>query len=152
MESIKNTFISSTFWTERIGPTAALKTLEIMEREKSWEVITKIGKEIRNRTKKLANNYDLKVSIKGIPALTGFSIDSKNSIQYKTLITQEMLSNGYLAGDSVYVCTEHTQEVIDGYFKNLENIFKLIQDCENGRDIKKLLKDEVCHTGFRRLT
>ncbi len=152
MEEAQSTFISSTFWTERIGPTAALKTLEIMEREKSWEVITKIGKEIRNRTKKLANNYDLKVSIKGIPALTGFSIDSKNSIQYKTLITQEMLSNGYLAGDSVYVCTEHTQEVIDGYFKNLENIFKLIQDCENGRDIKKLLKDEVCHTGFRRLT
>ncbi len=152
MEEAQSTFISSTFWTERIGPTAALKTLEIMEREKSWEVITKLGKEIRNRTKKLANNYDLKVSIKGIPALTGFSIDSKNSIQYKTLITQEMLSNGYLAGDSVYVCTEHTQEVIDGYFENLENVFKLIQDCENGRDIKKLLKDEVCHTGFRRLT
>ena len=63
-----------------------------------------------------------------------------------------MLSNGYLAGNSVYVCTEHTQEVIDGYFENLENVFKLIQDCENGRDIKKLLKDEVCHTGFRRLT
>ena len=123
-----------------------------MEREKSWEVITKLGKEIRNRTKKLANNYDLKVYIKGIPALTGFSIDSKNSIKYKTLITQEMLSNGYLAGDSVYVCTKHTQEVIDGYFENLENVFKLIQDCENGRDIKKLLKDEVCHTGFRRLT
>ncbi len=152
MEEAQSTFISSTFWTERIGPTAALKTLEIMEREKSWEVITKLGKEIRNRTKKLANNYDLKVSIKGIPALTGFSIDSKNSIQYKTLITQEMLSNGYLAGNSVYVCTEHTQEVIDGYFENLENVFKLIQDCENGRDIKKLLKDEVCHTGFRRLT
>ena len=152
MEEAQSTFISSTFWTERIGPTAALKTLEIMEREKSWEVITKLGKEIRNRTKKLANNYDLKISIKGIPALTGFSIDSKNSIQYKTLITQEMLSNGYLAGDSVYVCTEHTKEVIDGYFENLENVFKLIQDCENGRDIKKLLKDEVCHTGFRRLT
>ena len=152
MEEAQSTFISSTFWTERIGPTAALKTLEIMEREKSWEVITKLGKEIRNRTKKLANNYDLKVSIKGIPALTGFSIDSKNSIQYKTLITQEMLSNGYLAGDSVYVCTKHTQEVIDGYFENLGNVFKLIQDCENGRDIKKLLKDEVCHTGFRRLT
>ena len=35
MKSAEQTFISSTFWTERIGPTAALKTLEIMEREKS---------------------------------------------------------------------------------------------------------------------
>ena len=37
MEAAQKTFISSTFWTERIGPTAALKTLEIMEREKSWK-------------------------------------------------------------------------------------------------------------------
>ena len=34
MASAQSTFISSTFWTERIGPTAALKTLEIMQREK----------------------------------------------------------------------------------------------------------------------
>jgi len=129
-----------------------LKTLEIMEREKSWETITKIGNEIRDRTKKLANDYDLKISSKGIAALTGFDIESKNSLEYKTLITQEMLSNGFLAGNSVYVCTEHKPEVIDGYFETLDNVFKLIQECENGRDIKKLLIDEVCHTGFRRLT
>ncbi len=152
MEEAQSTFISSTFWTERIGPTAALKTLEIMEREKSWETITKIGNEIRDRTKKLANDYDLKISSKGIAALTGFDIESKNSLEYKTLITQEMLSNGFLAGNSVYVCTEHKPEVIDGYFETLDNVFKLIQECENGRDIKKLLIDEVCHTGFRRLT
>ena len=30
MSAAQETFISSTFWTERIGPTAALKTLEIM--------------------------------------------------------------------------------------------------------------------------
>ncbi len=44
MEATQSTFISSTFWTERIGPTAALKTLEVMEREKSWEQITSTGK------------------------------------------------------------------------------------------------------------
>ena len=152
MEEAQSTFISSTFWTERIGPTAALKTLEIMEREKSWEIITKIGKEIRDRIQKLANQHDLKILSKGIPALTGFDIDSKNSLEYKTLITQEMLSDGYLAGNSVYVCTHHTPEVINGYFETLNKVFKLINECENGRDIKKLLKDEVCHTGFRRLT
>ena len=37
MDAAQSTFISSTFWTERIGPSAALKTLEVMEREKSWE-------------------------------------------------------------------------------------------------------------------
>ena len=119
MEAAQSTFISSTFWTERIGPTAALKTLEIMEREKSWEIITKTGDEIRYRTKKLADHYNLKISTNGIAALTGFSIESKNSLEYKTLISQEMLSKGYLAGNSVYVCTEHTPKVINGYFSIL---------------------------------
>ena len=47
MEAAQNTFISSTFWTERIGPTAALATLEVMEETKSWQVITNIGKKMR---------------------------------------------------------------------------------------------------------
>ncbi len=54
MEAAQNTFISSTFWTERIGPTAALKTLEVMQKEKSWEVITKIGLKVQK--KKLGKN------------------------------------------------------------------------------------------------
>ena len=34
MNKAKNSFISSTFWSDRIGPAAALKTLEIMKEEK----------------------------------------------------------------------------------------------------------------------
>ena len=32
MEECQKTFISSTFWTERIGPSAAIKTIEIMKK------------------------------------------------------------------------------------------------------------------------
>ena len=39
MDSAKKSFISSTFWTERIGPVAALKTLEIITKKKSWKNI-----------------------------------------------------------------------------------------------------------------
>ena len=54
MQSITKTFISSTFWTESIGPTAALKTLEIMERKKSWKYITNLGLFIKKRWLMLA--------------------------------------------------------------------------------------------------
>ena len=43
MEFAQSSFISSTFWTERLGPTAALKSLEVMERERSWEKVSNIG-------------------------------------------------------------------------------------------------------------
>jgi glutamate-1-semialdehyde 2,1-aminomutase len=151
MEAAQSTFISSTFWTERIGPTAALKTLEVMERVKSWETITQKGLGIRAGWQRLADKHELKIDHWGLPALTGFTFKSDNALAYKTLITQEMLANGYLASNSVYVCTEHTQEVIAGYFDALDPLFATIKECEEGQDVMRLLKGPVCHGGFKRL-
>lgn len=151
MEAAQTTFISSTFWTERIGPAAALKTLEVMERLKSWDVITKIGLNIRQKWQELADKHELAISHWGIPSLTGFTIESENAIKYKTLITQEMLKKGYLAANSVYTCIEHTPDIIEGYFHALDPVFKLIKECEEGRDIDSLLNGPVCHSGFKRL-
>jgi glutamate-1-semialdehyde 2,1-aminomutase len=151
MEAAQSTFISSTFWTERIGPTAALKTLEVMERVKSWETITQTGLNIRERWQQLANKHGLGISHWGLPALTGYTFQSDNALAYKTLITQEMLAQGYLASNCVYVSTEHTKEVVDGYFAALEPLFATIKECEEGRDVMSLLKGPVCHGGFKRL-
>ena len=151
MEAAQSTFISSTFWTERIGPTAALKTLEVMERMKSWDVITQTGLSIRARWQSLAEATGLELDHWGLPALTGFTIRSAKSLEYKTLITQEMLARGYLASNSVYVCIDHTTEVVDGYFEALEPVFRMIKECEEGRDVMSLLKGPVCHGGFKRL-
>lgn len=151
MEAAQTTFISSTFWTERIGPSAALKTLEVMERLKSWDQITQTGLQIRQGWQVLADKHELAVSHWGLPALTGFSFDSPNALAYKTLITQEMMARGYLASNAVYVCTEHTPELVNAYFAELDPIFGLIKECEEGRAVEQLLKGPVCHGGFKRL-
>ena len=151
MEAAQNTFISSTFWTERIGPTAALKTLDVMERVKSWEQITQTGHDITDRWKTLANKHGLSITTNGLPALTSFSFNSSMALAYKTFITQEMLARGYLAGTSVYVCTDHTSEVVADFFAALDPIFGLVKECEEGRDVTSLLKGPVCHGGFKRL-
>jgi glutamate-1-semialdehyde 2,1-aminomutase len=151
MEAAQSTFISSTFWTERIGPTAALKTLEVMERERSWEAITRVGSDITSRWKLLASRHGLAIITNGLPALAGYSFDSPNALAYKTLITQEMLKKGYLAGTSVYVSTEHTPEIVDSYFSELDPLFGLIKECEDGRDVMSLLKGPICHGSFKRL-
>ncbi|MDO8769891.1 MAG: aminotransferase class III-fold pyridoxal phosphate-dependent enzyme [Burkholderiaceae bacterium] len=151
MEAAQSTFISSTFWTERIGPSAALKTLEVMERLQSWDTITQTGLQIRQRWQQLADKHGLNIDHWGLPALTGFTFQSPNALAYKTLITQEMLAKGYLAGNSVYVCTEHTPEIVEGFFEALDPVFGLIKACEEGRDVMSLLKGPVCHGGFKRL-
>lgn len=151
MQSAQDTFISSTFWTERIGPTAALKTLEVMEREQSWDRITSTGMSIGERWQQLAKRHGLELQLTGLPALIGFSIASADMLKYKTLITQEMLKKGFLAATAVYVCTEHTPEVVDRYFDALDPLFGLIAECEAGRSVDELLEGPVCHSGFTRL-
>ena len=151
MQAAQSTFISSTFWTERIGPSAALKTLEVMEREKSWEIISETGTRISNGWKDLAKKYGLALQTSGIPAISGFGIVSPKSLEYKTLITQEMLAKGYLASNVVFACTEHDEDIVAGYFEALDPIFETIAKCEDGLNIDSLLKGPVCHTGFKRL-
>ena len=151
MEAAQSTFISSTFWTERIGPTAALKTLEVMERMRSWELITQIGLGVTNRWKDLAMKHGLSITTSGLPAITSFAVDSPHALAYKTLITQEMLAKGYLATTLMFICTDHSPEVLDGYFEALDPVFALIRQCEDGKDVMDLLNGPVCHGGFRRL-
>ena len=151
MESAQASFISSTFWTERIGPTAALKTLEVMENIQSWKIITDIGKSIREKLKDLAFANDLDITFSGIPALTTFSFNSDNDLEYKTFITQEMLKKNFLATNAIYTCINHTPSVIDDFILALDPIFKDIKECENGKDVKKFLEGPTCHSGFKRL-
>ncbi len=151
MEYAQRTFISSTFWTERIGPTAALKTLEIMEREKSWQYITKQGKKLREGFNLLAENHGLKILNNGIAALCGYTFKSIYSLKYKTFITQEMLKKGFLATNSCYLSISHSDKIIGDYLSELDPIFKKISQCEDGLPIDSLLETSCCHKGFERL-
>jgi glutamate-1-semialdehyde aminotransferase len=152
MEAAQKTFISSTFWTERIGPSAALKTLEIMERIKSWEIITATGKKMQEGWLKIADNHNLKIRISGIPALSTYAFQSGKNLEYKTLITQEMLKKGFLASTNFYAAIVHTDKEFDKYFVALDEVYHSIRKCENGElNIYDLLEVPVCHTGFQRL-
>tara|TARA_B100000780_G_scaffold259775_1_gene211033 strand:+ start:1169 stop:2488 length:1320 start_codon:yes stop_codon:yes gene_type:complete len=152
MESAQKTFISSTFWTERIGPTAGLATLKEMETIKSWDIITNKGKIIKNNWRKLASNHDLNIEINGMDALAGFVIKSDDWLKYKTYITQSMLEKGFLAANVIYSSTKHSENIIEKYSENLSEVFKQINKFERGIDsVDKHLISDVCHSGFKRL-
>jgi glutamate-1-semialdehyde aminotransferase len=155
MEAAQKTFISSTFWTERIGPTAALKTLEVMERIQSWDIITAKGNKMRDGWNKIAENNNLKINISGIPSLSFYNIITNNSedfLKYKTFITQEMLKSGFLASNNFYASIAHSDLNMENYLDKLYPIFKIIKKCEDGYlKIDSLLEGPVCHAGFKRL-
>lgn len=151
MQSANQTFISSTFWTERIGYVAALKTLEVMKEKKSWKYIQSVGSKIKNNWKKLFKKYDLNVSIRGLNSLLNFVFLSKNHQAYKTLITQELIKDNILATTSIYPCLKHTDAILKKYFKSLEKVLKLISMCENNdHDVKKFINSPISIKDFYR--
>lgn len=127
MNYFHSTFISSTFWTERIGSAAGLKTLEIMEKTKSWEIISKIGFGIKKKWEYLSKKHKIKMSIMGLNALPIFKFENDNLL-YKTFISQELLKRRILAGNSIYVCLEHKKQILDKYFNILDYIFFRIKN------------------------
>ena len=152
MQSAQETFISSTFWTERIGPTAALATLREMERTKAWEDIKKKGNYIRKQWLKIAKKNNLRIKVLGIPSISSFIFDSKNNIKYKTLITQELLKDKILATNTIYLCVKHNKACIEKYLKSLNNVFKLIKQCEeNTLKIDDILENKSSKSFFGRL-
>lgn len=147
----KKTFISSTFWTDRIGPTAALKTLDLMEKIKSWKIITETGKKIIKKWELFGKKYKLPLMINGIPSLCNFAFQSTKNIEYKTFITQEMLNNNFLASNTIYSSISHTDKILENYFEILERVFSIIGDCENGDDINRHIKSPLSKISFRHI-
>ena len=148
--SASNTFISSTFWTERIGAVAANKTLEIMEKLKSWEIISKIGVDVKQIWKSLSKLHGIKIRVQGLNAIPNFYFHSENNNFYKTYISQEMIKKNFLASNIVFACINHNQNILKEYMNNMDKIFKKIKDCENEReDIHNILNVPVSLKGFR---
>lgn len=152
MDTCQTSFMSSTFWTERIGPTAAIKTLDLMEKVKSWEKVSLTGRKIKTIWKKYASNHSLDIQIGGLDALASFSFKNKNNIECKTFITQEMLKKNILASTTLYSSTAHSNEDIEKYSFYINEVFQSIaKHSSNNIEIKDLLNSPVCHSGFKRL-
>lgn len=151
MDAAQSTFISSTFWTERIGPAAAIASLRTMRETQSWEVVSSIGKNVKERWRALAASYSQEILIGGLDALATFNFCAENEHQIKkTFLTQEMLRRGFLASNSFYASTAHTREVLEGYFEALEEVFALMSQFDLYQ-LEEQLLGPVAHSGFRRL-
>jgi glutamate-1-semialdehyde aminotransferase len=150
MNYVNSTFISSTFWTERIGSAAALKTLEIMEKIKSWRIISNIGADVKKKWLQLSKIHNIKLDLKGLDALPKFDFINKNNLYYKTYISQEFLKKNFLASNSIYLCVNHNKNIINRYFDILDSIFvEIKKSMESNADAKKLLVGPVCISGIR---
>jgi glutamate-1-semialdehyde aminotransferase len=153
MDAAQKTFISSTYWTERIGPAAAIATIKKMQKYNVPRHLIKIGNLIGERWQKLAKKHNLKIEVFNIPSLITFKFDyGEDSQALHTLFNQEMLKHGFLTSKSVYVSWAHKENHVKKYLENVDEVFELISEAIKNKKIYDLLEGPVAHQGFKRLT
>ena len=151
MDMAQSSFISSTYWTERIGPVAAIATIKKLEKKNVPSHLCKMGNLIKKGWEEIANSYDLKINIMGMAPLSKFVFDYKEKQALHTLFTQEMLKQGFLASKTVYASYSHKEKHIKEYLRNVDGAFKIMKKAVKDDNIYHLLKGPVAHTGFKRL-
>jgi glutamate-1-semialdehyde 2,1-aminomutase len=152
MQAAQSTFISSTFWTERIGSAAGVATLKEILKRKSWIGISEIGETVANDWCKAALDAGVSISVSGLKSLATFSFLDDQALEMKTFFTQEMLKRGYLATTAFYASLAHEPDILAGYRTEMSSVFAAIGAAiKNGDNIEDLLDGPVCHAGFKRL-
>lgn len=152
MQAAQDTFISSTNWTEGIGPVASLATVEKYERYNVPGHLVTAGTIIQKGWLHAAETAGLEIEIGGIPPLSHFTFNSKDGLIAQTIFTQMMLDRGFLAGKSFYACYMHTPEIIDSYLEAAEEVFCKIGQAVCRGNARDLLKGPAAKPGFYRLT
>ncbi|MDP8213182.1 MAG: aminotransferase class III-fold pyridoxal phosphate-dependent enzyme [Candidatus Zapsychrus exili] len=151
MQAAQHTFISSTYWTERVGFVAALKTIEQFEKKNVIKHITDIGSYLSYELKGIFDSCGLKMTIEGLVSVPIISIKEDDPMIVKTIFTQEMLKRGFLASNVVYVSYAHTKEIVDKYLIAAREVMELISRNIKAGSSKEMLEGPVCHSGFKRL-
>jgi len=151
MDVAQESFISSTYWTERVGPAAAIATINKISKKKIPAYLCKIGNLISEGWREIADKHNLEMTVTGIPPLTTFVFDYENRAELHTLFTQEMLKRGFLASKSVYVSYSHNREHVEKYLSNVDEVFGVIKKAIGDGNVCDLLKGPVAHEGFKRL-
>jgi glutamate-1-semialdehyde aminotransferase len=152
MEVAQDTFISSTYWTGRVGPTAALATIRKIKEKNVTEHLVKVGKKVKDLWRNMASKHDIDIVISGIDPLGHFDFKYEKPLVVKTLFTQLMLEKGFLASNGFYASYAHKNEYMEKYVDAVDDAFSFISKSISEGKPEKYLKGPVCHAGFKRLT
>jgi len=152
MQAAQYSFISSTFWTERVGFSAALAVLEQFEKHGVSNHLIEMGAYVRGHLQQILDSKGLNIKVLGMTSAPKISIQEENPQLIKTVYIQEMLKKGFLTSSLMYLSWAHTKEVLDQYLIAADETFGIIESSLESGALEQLLEGPVCHSGFKRIT
>lgn len=152
MEAAQNSFISSTCWTERIGPTAAIATIEKHLKNKVAMHLIKLGDKVQHGWRSTASKHGLSIHVAGIKPMSHFSFNGEHAEAMKAYFIQLMLEQGFLASSLYYAMYAHTDEHVHLYLEAVDKAFAELSGAIDRADLLEKLEGQPASAGFKRLT
>lgn len=150
MDAAEGTFMSSTYWTERLGPVAALATIRKHKRLNVAKHLVAVGERMQKGWKDLGARHGIALDVGGIPPLAHFDFKESHG-ERKALFIQMMMEEGYLATNAFYVMLTHTPEHVDAYLQSADRVFSVMKDLINKGTLARALIGKPANPGFKRL-
>ena len=148
MQAAQSTFISSTNWTDRVGPSAALATLKKYQATHADKHIIDIGNKAKKIWNDAASKFGIQIDITGLPSLCSFAFKSDHSMDLNTRFVIEMLQRGFLGFKQFRPSLSHSNSELDKYKIAVEEVFSLLSKLPDD----KIITSPVAHSGLYRLT
>ena len=148
MQAAQTTFISSTNWTDRVGPAAALATLKKYQRENAELKLIATGNRVKDIWRQAAQSHGLEIDISGLPTLANMAFKARHPIGMNTRFTIEMLKEGFLGFRQFKPSLAHSKHDLDLYAKAVDRVLGLLATDPECME----LDTPKHHAGFQRLT
>jgi glutamate-1-semialdehyde aminotransferase len=154
MQAAQNTFISSTYWTERIGPSAAIAMIGKYRNVKANERMILAGNRVQEIWRSEAGKAGLDVTVDSadMPPMSHIRFNYENARAIQTLLCRLMLDRGVLDNGAFYSTFAHNEDVLSEYENAAGAVFPEIAAAVDSGTVEERLGGPVGHAGFQRLT
>ncbi len=152
MDAAQTTFLSSTYWTDGIGPAAALATLQQMQQVDLPGHLDAIGRQAMTVWEQLGQTHAVPTRAGGLPPFVQFGFNHPQETTLQTLFTCRMLDHGFLAGPQFYPTLAHTPDHVMRFAEAADAVFAELRRGLEQDDLQERLQTPVRQTGFQRLT
>ena len=151
MDAAQRSFISSTYWTERIGPVAALATIKKHRQCDAGKHLMKIGRMVQEGWQNLFAKNGIKIHSGGIPPMSHFTFDHEKALALKALFVQAMLEKGFLATTGFYAMFAHEEEHVTAYLDAVDQVLPFLNEALSSGCSESFLIGQPAISGFKRL-
>ena len=151
MQAAQKTFISSTNWTERIGPTAAIAMIKKHKEVDAGKHLVWLGEQVQKGWTQLGDKHGLSTHVGGMKPMSHFDFEHEDAQPLKAYFIQLMLEQGFLASNLYYAMYAHQGRHVEHYLRAVDIAFEEIARAIDFGDIRKKMKGKPSSVGFKRL-